>query len=132
MSAPKWLTHFGLSRSPFTKAIADEDLWVPSSRKRIVERLVEACRGHEHVLLTGEPGIGKSHLLRQLRRCYEGSDVRVVHAEAESDFQATVRFAAKHSLRLVVKATGHDWYGRSYAPGSLVLLSRAGPLPDYL
>ena len=22
---------------------------------------------------------------------------------------------------LVVKATGHDWYGRSYAPGSLVL-----------
>ena len=45
----------------------------------------------------------------------------VVHAEAESDFQATVRFAAKHNLRLVVKATGHDWYGRSYAPGSLVL-----------
>ena len=37
----------------------------------------------------------------------------VVHAEAESDFQATVRFAAQHNLRLVVKATGHDWYGRS-------------------
>ena len=67
MSAPKWLTHFGLSRFPFTKAIADEDLWVPSSRKRIVERLVEACRGHDHVLLTGEPGIGKTCVLRALR-----------------------------------------------------------------
>ncbi|MAT29797.1 MAG: hypothetical protein CMN29_33520 [Sandaracinus sp.] len=33
MSAPKWLTHFGLSSSPFTEAIADEDLWVPSSRR---------------------------------------------------------------------------------------------------
>ena len=44
-----------------------------------------------------------------------------VLAHTESDFQATVRFAAKHNLRLVVKATGHDWYGRSYAPGSLVL-----------
>jgi hypothetical protein len=44
-----------------------------------------------------------------------------VLAETETDFQQTVRFAAKHNLRLVVKATGHDWYGRSYAPGSLVL-----------
>jgi hypothetical protein len=44
-----------------------------------------------------------------------------VLAQTESDFQQTVRFAATHNLRLVVKATGHDWYGRSYAPGSLVL-----------
>lgn len=67
MSAPKWLTHFGLASPPFTKAIADEDLWVPSSRQRIVERLVEACRDHDHVLLTGEPGIGKTCVLRALR-----------------------------------------------------------------
>lgn len=44
-----------------------------------------------------------------------------VLAQTESDFQETVKFATKHNLRLVVKATGHDWYGRSYAPGSLVL-----------
>ena len=33
-----------------------------------------------------------------------------VLAETEEDFQHTVRFAATHNLRLVVKATGHDWY----------------------
>jgi FAD/FMN-containing dehydrogenase len=44
-----------------------------------------------------------------------------VLAETEGDFQATVQFAAKHNLRLVVKATGHDWYGRSTAAGSLLL-----------
>ena len=44
-----------------------------------------------------------------------------VTAETEQDFVETVRFAGMHNLRLVVKATGHDWYGRSTAPGSLLL-----------
>lgn len=44
-----------------------------------------------------------------------------VLAETEEDFQATVKFAHDHNLRLVVKNTGHDWYGRSTAPGSLLL-----------
>lgn len=44
-----------------------------------------------------------------------------VLAETESDFQATIKFAHDHNLRLVVKNTGHDWYGRSAAGGSLLL-----------
>jgi hypothetical protein len=44
-----------------------------------------------------------------------------VLAETESDFQATIKFAHDHNLRLVVKNTGHDWYGRSTAAGSLLL-----------
>jgi FAD/FMN-containing dehydrogenase len=32
---------------------------------------------------------------------------------------AAVTFAANHKLRLVVKGTGHDYYGRSTAPDSL-------------
>ena len=44
-----------------------------------------------------------------------------VRAETEADFQAAVSFAAANDLRLVVKATGHDWYGRSTAGGSLLL-----------
>lgn len=44
-----------------------------------------------------------------------------VKAETEADFVETVKFAGKHNLRLVVKATGHDWYGRSTAAGSLLL-----------
>lgn len=67
MSTPRWLSHFGLERAPFTKAVADADLWVPSSRQSVVDRLVDACRERDHVLLTGEPGIGKTCVLRALR-----------------------------------------------------------------
>ena len=44
-----------------------------------------------------------------------------VLAESLEDFSATIKFAAAHNLRLVVKGTGHDWYGRSTAAGSLLL-----------
>jgi|EP01047_Picozoa_sp_COSAG01_P035683 FAD/FMN-containing dehydrogenase len=44
-----------------------------------------------------------------------------VLAQTLEDFSATVKFAHDHNLRLVVKATGHDWYGRSTAAGSLLL-----------
>jgi hypothetical protein len=44
-----------------------------------------------------------------------------VRAVSEADVQATVSFASAHNLRLVVKATGHDWFARSAAAGSLLL-----------
>lgn len=44
-----------------------------------------------------------------------------VAAETEEDIMATVKFAYDHNLRLVVKGTGHDWYGRSTSAGSLLL-----------
>ena len=44
-----------------------------------------------------------------------------VLAESEADVQAAVYFAAAHNLRLVVKSTGHDWYGRSTAAGALLV-----------
>ncbi len=68
MSKPRWQSHFGLATSPFTKTIADTELWVPSSRETIIERLVDGCREQGHILLTGEPGIGKTCVLRALRR----------------------------------------------------------------
>ena len=64
----KWLAHFGLRESPFQKEIGDSDLWVPSSRQRIVDNLVEACHERGHVLLVGEPGVGKTCVLRALRQ----------------------------------------------------------------
>jgi len=67
MSKPRWLSHFDLSAPPFTKELGDAELWVPSSRQRIVELLVDACHDRGHVLLTGEPGVGKTCVLRALR-----------------------------------------------------------------
>ncbi len=45
----------------------------------------------------------------------------VVTAASASDISSTVAFASKYNVRLVVKNTGHDWFTRSSAPGSLLL-----------
>ncbi len=63
----RWLSHFGLREAPFTKEIADGELWVPSSRKATVETLVETCRDRGDAVLAGEPGVGKTCVLRALR-----------------------------------------------------------------
>lgn len=63
----KWLAHWGLSCSPFTKEVADKDLWVPSSREEVLSQVVDACRERGHVLLAAEPGVGKTCILRALR-----------------------------------------------------------------
>lgn len=68
MSRPRWLGHFGFDAPPFSKELADEHLWVPTSRQRVLDRLVEACGERTHVLLTGEPGVGKTCVLRALRQ----------------------------------------------------------------
>jgi type II secretory pathway predicted ATPase ExeA len=63
----KYLAHFGLKTSPFTKEIFDDALWLPPSKKEVLTELVEALRERASVLLTGEPGVGKTCVLRALR-----------------------------------------------------------------
>lgn len=67
MSLPRWLEAFGLSEPPFSKNIADDDLWMPSSKQVLVDELVLAVHNREHGLLVGEPGGGKTCTLRALR-----------------------------------------------------------------
>jgi len=40
----------------------------PAIDESLRERIVEACRERGHALLTGEPGVGKTCLLRAVRR----------------------------------------------------------------
>lgn len=44
-----------------------------------------------------------------------------VLAESASDIQIGVNFARTHNLRLTVKASGHDYLGRSTAKNSLLI-----------
>ena len=62
------LTWFGLRTAPFSKEVADDDLWLPSSKVQLVDDLVEALEARASVLLTGEPGVGKTCVLRALRK----------------------------------------------------------------
>ena len=62
-----YLKHFGLNEPPFSKEIEDTDLWLPPSKKALVDELVEAVEEHASVCLTGDPGVGKTSVLRALR-----------------------------------------------------------------
>ena len=62
-----WISHFALSGPPFTKEIDDHDLWLPTSKRALVDELLDALSARESVVLTGEPGVGKTCVLRALR-----------------------------------------------------------------
>lgn len=62
-----WQSHFGLKELPFSKEIADSELWLPPSKTAVVDDLIEALGDHASCLLVGEPGVGKTCVLRALR-----------------------------------------------------------------
>ncbi|MGH9363386.1 MAG: ExeA family protein, partial [Thermoanaerobaculia bacterium] len=45
----------------------DADLWLPSSKQAAVDALLDALSERASVVLTGEPGVGKTCVLRALR-----------------------------------------------------------------
>jgi general secretion pathway protein A len=64
---PTYLTAFGLREHPFSKEIPDGDLWLPPSKQGVVDELLEALDERASVVLYGEPGVGKTCVLRALR-----------------------------------------------------------------
>jgi len=75
----KWPAHFGLNGVPFSKEVEDSELWVPPSRARVVDDVVGACQERGHVLLTGEPGVGKTCVLRALRHRLPNDGFRLTY-----------------------------------------------------
>jgi hypothetical protein len=55
-------------------------------------------------------------------QCEQGSvPIVAVDARSVSDIQHAVKFATTYNLRLVIKNTGHDFFGRSTARGGFML-----------
>lgn len=73
------LDHFGLSTEPFSKEVEDRDLWLPPSKQSLVEDLVDAIEARESVVLTGEPGVGKTCVLRALRGALPADRFRLTY-----------------------------------------------------
>jgi general secretion pathway protein A len=59
---------FGMRVLAFDKDVEDQDLWAPTERQSVVERIAESLKSRQHVMLCGEPGLGKSCILRSVRR----------------------------------------------------------------
>ncbi len=60
MTTESCVRFFGFSLVPFTKEVEDTDLWLPPSKEEIVDQICEAVQEHSQVMLTGEPGAGKT------------------------------------------------------------------------
>lgn len=73
------LNHFGLTRAPFDKDIDAKKLWMNPSRTDAVENMVNAVHRKQHVLVRGEPGVGKSCVVRAMRAALPETEYRVVY-----------------------------------------------------
>jgi general secretion pathway protein A len=78
MSSP-YLAHFALREPPFSKEVPDAELWLPASKQVVVETLLDALTEHASVVLVGEPGVGKTCVLRALRHRIPAAGFRLTY-----------------------------------------------------
>lgn len=71
------LSRFGLKKEPFAKDLAVEELYWPPSLEDARSRLRAAIKGHASVVMTGEPGTGKTFVLRAVEHDLEGQPYRI-------------------------------------------------------
>jgi type II secretory pathway predicted ATPase ExeA len=76
---PAYLAHFGLREQPFSKELPDAALWLPPSKQSLVDDLLEALQERQSVLLVGEPGVGKTCVLRAIRHRLANTGFRLTY-----------------------------------------------------
>ena len=74
-----FLSTFSLSAEPFSKEIDDADLWMPPSKRATLDELVDTVHARKSAMLTGEPGAGKTCLLRGLRHALGTESFRLTY-----------------------------------------------------
>lgn len=73
------LASFNVSAEPFSKEVDDRDLWLPPSKQGVLDELLDAIHARKSVLLTGEPGVGKTCLLRATRHALGTEEFRLTY-----------------------------------------------------
>lgn len=107
---------------PFSKEIEDTDLWLPPSKKGVVDELVETVEEHGGACITGDPGVGKTSVLRALRHrlpqagfrltyCHNGPSA-VVTSTVSSDCEMAERYEkqpARNVAPIVTASTRKEY-----------------------
>jgi general secretion pathway protein A len=73
------LVFFGFRNAPFSKECEDAELWLPTSKQVLVDDLEAALAERASVLLVGEPGVGKTCVLRALRHRLPNAGFRLTY-----------------------------------------------------
>ena len=60
-------TFFSLPQTPFQKGTCDGELYRPINTARVLEQIRTALHQRQQIALYGEPGVGKTCLVRILR-----------------------------------------------------------------
>lgn len=97
--------HFGLERDPFDKRVGDSDLWLPPSKEHVVQDLCDAVHARQWSLLVGEPGVGKTCVLRALRHRLDADQYRLTYCHNSTLGRRDFYRQICHALGLAPKAT---------------------------
>lgn len=88
---------FGLSRRPFDKTVPADLMWMDGGRQESLDRLVETLEHRQHALVLGEPGVGKTCVMRALRERLSPARYRLTYVSHVSlgrrDFYRQVCYA---------------------------------------
>lgn len=100
-----YLSYFGLTRPAFDKRISDSHLWLPPSRDAAVQDICDGVRARQWSLLTGDPGVGKTCIVRGVRQRLDTETYRLTYCHnttlGRRDFYRQICLA----LGLAPKAT---------------------------
>ena len=102
----RWLEHYGFECAPFSKEIADTDLFLTDAKNDIVEEIADAIRERETgIVLVGESGGGKNGMLRALRHRLRDENVRLTYCHNATLGRRDFYRQICHALGLSPKAT---------------------------
>ena len=68
---------FGLTHRPFDKRLSADLMWMDGGRQEALDRLADTVAHRQHALVLGEPGIGKTCVVRSLKHRLSPTHFRV-------------------------------------------------------
>lgn len=111
MLTPHELERFGLSELPFSKDIDPEQMWRNTARDAAIDTITGALRTRQSVLVCGDPGVGKTCVMRAVREALSQTAFRLTYCHnvtlGRRDFYRQLTVALGLSAKATAAALFH-------------------------